>query len=106
MPVEFWEKRRLTQEIGTEVYEAAFFDPNGGHIHPMKLVHVFKTAAQAARAEVYENTTVAHIEEGRNISCIQPADTPSGQNRWCWRPMRSLQDWDSSGTRSCPSMNT
>jgi len=39
--------------------------PNGGHVHPMKLVHVFKTAAQAARAEVYENTTVAHIEEGR-----------------------------------------
>jgi len=65
MPVEFWEKQRLTQEIGTEVYEAAFFDPNGGHVHPMKLVHVFKTAAQAARAEVYENTTVAHIEEGR-----------------------------------------
>jgi len=67
----------------------------------MKLVHVFKTAAQAARAEVYENTTVAHIEEGANISCIQPAGRIIRQNRWCWRPMRSLQDWDSSGTRSC-----
>ncbi len=65
MPVEFWDKQRLTQAIGTEVYEAAFFDPNGGHVHPMKLVHVFKTAAEAAGAEIYENTTVAHIEEGR-----------------------------------------
>ncbi len=65
MPVEFWDKQRLVDAIGTEVYEAAFFDPNGGHIHPMKLVHVFKAAAENTGAEIYENTTVASIEEGR-----------------------------------------
>ena len=65
MPVEFWDKRRLKIAIGTEVYEAGFFDPNGGHIHPMKLVHVFKAAAEKAGAEIYENTTVASVEEGR-----------------------------------------
>ena len=65
MPVEFWDKQRLVSAIGTEVYEAGFFDPNGGHIHPMKLVHVFKAAAENAGAEIYENTTVARIEEGR-----------------------------------------
>ena len=65
MPVEFWDKQRLVDAIGTEVYEAAFFDPNGGHIHPMKLVHVFKAAAENAGAQIYENTTVASIEEGR-----------------------------------------
>jgi gamma-glutamylputrescine oxidase len=65
MPVEFWDKQRLVDAIGTEVYEAAFFDPNGGHIHPMKLVHVFKAAAENAGAEIYENTTVASIDEGR-----------------------------------------
>ena len=31
----------------------------------MKLVHVFKAAAENAGAEIYENTTVASIEEGR-----------------------------------------
>jgi len=31
------------------VYAAAFFDPNGGHIHPMKLVQVFKAAAEKGR---------------------------------------------------------
>ena len=51
MPVEFWDKQRLVDAIGTNVYEAAFFDPNGGHIHPMKLVHVFKAAAENAGAE-------------------------------------------------------
>jgi gamma-glutamylputrescine oxidase len=65
MPVEFWDKGQLVGAIGTEVYEAAFFDPNGGHVHPMKLVHVLKSAAENAGAEIYENTTVAHIEEGR-----------------------------------------
>lgn len=65
MPVEFWEKQRLVSAIGSEVYEAAFFDPNGGHIHPMKLVHVFKSAAEIAGAKIYENTAVVNIEEGR-----------------------------------------
>jgi gamma-glutamylputrescine oxidase len=65
MPVEFWDKQRLVSAIGTQAYEAAFFDPSGGHIHPMKLVHVFKAAAESAGAEIYENTAVASVEEGR-----------------------------------------
>ncbi|HMK22833.1 MAG TPA: FAD-binding oxidoreductase, partial [Terriglobales bacterium] len=64
MPVEFWSKQRLVTAIGTEVYEGAFYDPNGGHVHPMKLVRVFKAAAESAGVQIYENTTVAHIEEG------------------------------------------
>jgi gamma-glutamylputrescine oxidase len=65
MPVEFWHKPQLMQAIGTEVYEAAFFDPSGGQVHPMKLVHVFKAAAEQAGAEIYENTAVASIDGGR-----------------------------------------
>jgi len=65
MPVEFWDKQRLVGAIGTEVYEGAFFDPKGASIHPMKLVHVFKAAAENAGAKIYENTAVASIEEGR-----------------------------------------
>jgi glycine/D-amino acid oxidase-like deaminating enzyme len=64
MPVEFWDKQQLVTAIGTEVYEGAFFDPSGGQVHPMKLVHMFKAAAENAGAEIYENTTVAGIEEG------------------------------------------
>lgn len=65
MPVEFWDKRQLVDAIGTEVYEAGFFDPSAGHVHPMKLVHVFKAAAENAGAEIYENTAIASIERGR-----------------------------------------
>ena len=64
MPVESWSKRQVVNAIGTDVYEGAFFDPNGGHVHPMKLVQVLKRAAESAGAEIYENTAVANIEEG------------------------------------------
>ncbi|HXX28770.1 MAG TPA: FAD-binding oxidoreductase [Terriglobales bacterium] len=64
MPVEFWEQQQLVNAIGTDVYAGAFFDPNGGHIHPMKLVHVLKAAAEGVGAEIYENTIVMNIREG------------------------------------------
>jgi gamma-glutamylputrescine oxidase len=65
MPVEYWESPRVANAIGTTAYEAAFFDPNCGQIHPMKLVHAFKVAAAGAGAAIYENTIVQHLEEGR-----------------------------------------
>ena len=65
MPVEFWNKQQLCAAIGTSVYEGAFFDPGGAYVHPMKLLHVFKSAAEAAGVEIYENSRVENIEEGR-----------------------------------------
>jgi len=64
MPVEFWDRPRVASALGTEVYEAGFFDPHGGQIHPMKLVRVFKAAAERAGARIYESTLVDSIEEG------------------------------------------
>ena len=63
-PVEFWDRGQVRGALGTEIYEGGFFDPNGGHVHPMKLVQVFKTAAECAGAVVYENTQVVRIDEG------------------------------------------
>ncbi len=65
MPVEFWDKSQVVTALGTEIYEGAFFDPSGGQVHPMKLVHVFKVAAQNVGALIYENTLVDRIEEGK-----------------------------------------
>ncbi len=65
IPVQYWESPQIEHAIGTAAYEAAFFDPNGGQVHPMKLVSAWKTAAEAAGVAVYENTVVQHVEEGR-----------------------------------------
>jgi glycine/D-amino acid oxidase-like deaminating enzyme len=65
MPVEIWDAPRIAGAVGTDAYLGGFFDPNGGQVHPMKLVHAFKAAAQGAGAKIYENTVVVSIEEGR-----------------------------------------
>ena len=64
MPVEFWDASQAAAKIGTEAYAGGFFDPNGGHIHPMKLVHVFKSAAESLGARIYESTLVQNLESG------------------------------------------
>ena len=65
IPVEYWGSPQIERAIGTAAYEAAFFDPNCGQVHPMKLVSAWKNAAEAAGVAVYENTVVQHVEEGR-----------------------------------------
>jgi glycine/D-amino acid oxidase-like deaminating enzyme len=67
MPVQFWDARQVAAALGTQIYTGGFFDPNGGQVHPMKLVHVFKSAAQNAGATVYENTPVLGIDEGTEL---------------------------------------
>ena len=64
MPFEFWDAARVADVIGSPVYRGGFFDPNAGQVHPMKLVHAFKAAAEGAGAAIYENTRVVSIDEG------------------------------------------
>jgi gamma-glutamylputrescine oxidase len=64
MPVEFWDASQTAAAIGTEAYCGGYFDPNCGHVHPMKLVHVFKAAAENIGAKIYESTVVQRIEPG------------------------------------------
>jgi gamma-glutamylputrescine oxidase len=64
IPVEFWDAPRIADALGTKLYAGGFFDPNGGHVHPMKLVRVFKAAAESAGATIYENTMVNSVEPG------------------------------------------
>jgi gamma-glutamylputrescine oxidase len=64
IPVEFWNEQQVASAIGTKLYRGAFFDPNGGHVHPMKLVQVWKRAAESRGVEIYENTVITNIEEG------------------------------------------
>jgi glycine/D-amino acid oxidase-like deaminating enzyme len=70
MPIEFWDHTRTISEIGTDVYFASLFDPNGGEVHPMKLVHALKKAAESAGAHIYEDSPVFEIQDGKNITLM------------------------------------
>jgi gamma-glutamylputrescine oxidase len=64
IPVEFWDKDQMSAAVGTTVFEGAFYDPNSGQLHPLKLVHALKSLAETSGATIFENTPVTHIEEG------------------------------------------
>jgi gamma-glutamylputrescine oxidase len=68
IPCEFWEKEKVAEVLGTRAYEGAFFDPNGGQVHPGRLVNLFKASAQSAGVGIYEQTPVVHIDEGERIT--------------------------------------
>lgn len=68
IPVEFWDRERTRQALGTDVYHAAVYEPNAGDIHPMKLVAAYKKAAESAGAIIYEDSPVLEIQEGERIS--------------------------------------
>jgi gamma-glutamylputrescine oxidase len=67
MPVEFWDVERTAQTIGTRAYHGALFDPNGGHVHPMKLVHAQKRAAESQGVEIFEDSPAISVEQGSPI---------------------------------------
>jgi glycine/D-amino acid oxidase-like deaminating enzyme len=76
LPWEFWEKEKLAEALGTHAYEGALFDPHGGQVHPGKLVALFKAAAESVGVEIFEQTAVTHIEEGKSLTLT----TKEGRN--------------------------
>jgi len=64
IPVQYLDRSQTAAAIGTRAYAASVYEPNAGHVHPMKLVHVLKAAAESAGARIYEDSPVRGIEEG------------------------------------------
>ncbi len=64
IPVELWDRERTADALGTVHYQGALFDPNCGQVHPMKLVNLWRQAAESAGATIYEDTPVVAIEGG------------------------------------------
>lgn len=67
MPFEYWDRAKLVETIGTNIYGGGLFDPSSGQLHPGKLVKLFKAAAESAGARVFEGTAVVDVEEGGEV---------------------------------------
>ncbi len=74
IPLEFWDADKTAEQLGTDLYYGAMFDPNGGSVHPLKLVNLLKTAAQNQGVVIYENSPVISIEEGETITLYVEAN--------------------------------
>ncbi len=64
IPVKYLDRERTAEAIGTRAYTASVYEPNAGHVHPIKLVHALKLAAEAAGVKIYEDSPVLSVEEG------------------------------------------
>jgi len=62
--VSYLDRERTAEAIGTQAYTASVYEPNAGHVHPIKLVHVLKLAAEAAGVKICEDSPVLAVEEG------------------------------------------
>jgi gamma-glutamylputrescine oxidase len=69
-PFEFWERSRVAEAIGTQVYPGGLYDPGSGQLHPGKLVQVFRAAAARIAVEIYEMTPVIHGETGEPVRLV------------------------------------
>lgn len=70
LPLQFWDRATTKHHLGTDAYAGAVFDPNGGSVHALKLVHALRKAAEEEGAVIWEHTPVASIEEGEKIRLV------------------------------------
>lgn len=68
IPVEYWDRARVREAIGTEVYPGGVFDPASGHVHPGRLVGMWRAAAESVGVEVIEGTPIVQVEEGEKLT--------------------------------------
>lgn len=67
LPLEFLTGKETADEIGSSVYYASVYDPNGGQVHPMKLVNLLKKVVLKKGVAVFENSPVLSMEEGKTV---------------------------------------
>ena len=67
LPLQLLDARETAARLGTDRYFGAVYDPNGGSVHPMKLIRALKKMAEAAGVRIYENSEVRAIRQGKTI---------------------------------------
>jgi glycine/D-amino acid oxidase-like deaminating enzyme len=74
IPIEAWDRDRLADALGTDVYYGGLYDPNGAEVNPMKMVHALKRAAESEGSAIYEDSPVIGVEDGKQISLYVAPD--------------------------------
>jgi gamma-glutamylputrescine oxidase len=63
-PLEWWDRARLRQELASERYLGALYDPAGGHLHPLAYAQGLARAAEAAGVTLHEHSPVVRLQRG------------------------------------------
>lgn len=68
LPLELLDAGETAALLGTDRYFGAVYDPNGGHVHPMKLIRAMKKMVEKAGVQIFENSPVQEIRQGEIIT--------------------------------------
>ncbi len=63
-PLQWWDRTQLHQELASDRYRGALYDPAAGHLHPLAYARGLAHAAEAAGACVHEHSPVVRLERG------------------------------------------
>jgi gamma-glutamylputrescine oxidase len=63
-PVEWWDKARLQQQLASDRYQGAMYDPVSGHLHPLKFALGIGKAALDAGVRIFERSKVVQLVRG------------------------------------------
>jgi gamma-glutamylputrescine oxidase len=58
------DRAETAEAVGSEAYHGGYYDPNGGHLHPLKMAYGIARAAAGAGATIHEGTRVTAVVDG------------------------------------------
>ena len=64
-PVEWWNREQLREQLGSDRYLGAMFDPHSGHLHPLEYALGLARAAIDAGVHIFEHSRVTTLVRGR-----------------------------------------
>jgi gamma-glutamylputrescine oxidase len=63
-PVEWWEREKLAEHLASDRYRGALYDPNSGHLDPLKYTQGLARAALGLGVQIFENSKVLEMTRG------------------------------------------
>jgi gamma-glutamylputrescine oxidase len=61
---QWWDRERLREELATDRYLGALFDPDSGHLHPLNYTLGLARAALSLGVRIYERSKVTRVVRG------------------------------------------
>ncbi len=63
-PLQWWDRRRLRDELASDRYLGAVYDGASGHLHPLEYAFGLARAALAAGVRIFEHSRVVELVRG------------------------------------------
>lgn len=63
-PLQWWDREQLREQLASDRYQGALYDPASGHLHPLNYVLGLARAAEALGVRIYEHSKVTALVRG------------------------------------------